>query len=247
MGRRALIALAIAASACTDTGGNAIVRLDGGPVCQSGDNSCAAGTRCVNRICTPSCTGDAGCAAGSYCEGPAPLEDVCASNVPIVCQRSLDCPGPQLCLGGLCISEQLRADGGSQGCIPSSLRDACGPDALCFQTRVSNQCLGMPACAANGGCPVGNPGSVCNDGRNPDGGQLFPGKQRICLYGFCVADTDCTQKAHCFHPLAGDPLGNCNFGVAGDPCFSNADCIGSSGCSAPDGGFTDGGAPGVCH
>lgn len=242
MGRSALIlGTLVCLAACNDTGGT-ISRIDGGPVCQAGDNSCAPGTRCVNRVCTPACASDGSCPAGSYCEGPAPVEDVCAANVPIICKQTLDCPRPQYCLGGLCASGQTRADGGFQGCVLGSVNDACGPDAVCFQTQNGNQCLGMPACASNGGCPIGTSGAVCNDGRNPDGGQLFPGKQRICVYGFCAIDTDCTQRAHCFHPAPGNPLGNCNFGVAGDPCFSNADCIGSSACSVPDGGTL-----GVCH
>jgi hypothetical protein len=231
MGRSALIAvLAVALWGCLSTGSATVIpRIDGGPVCGAPPPPdtqnfppCAAGTTCVNRICLPTC--DAGwCAAGTYCEGPAP-EDVCAPVAPIACSRESDCPNPQVCLAGLCSSPQLRADGGYQGCVLNSEpNDACGNDAVCFQlctdtacvNRV-NRCVGLPACGQDGGCPQGTLGSICNDGRNPDGGQLFPGKQRICLLSYCMKDTDCNAAAHCFF---GAPalLGRCNFGNAGDP------------------------------
>jgi hypothetical protein len=256
MGRSALIAVIAAALWGCPSGGSTSTtpRPDGGPICGVGPAdiavypACAAGTRCNNRTCAPTCA--AGCPPGMYCEGPPP-EDVCALVNPIVCAKNTDCPAPQGCLFGLCASAELRADGGYQGCVLSEPDDACGPDAICYSLAnsngtISNTCVGLPACSQGGACPPGTYGAICNEGRNPDGGPLLAGKQRICLFSYCMQDTDCNVAAHCFF---GAPalLGRCNFGRAGDGCFSNADCIGSTGCSGADGGLLDGGTPGACH
>jgi hypothetical protein len=261
MGRSALIlALAAAVWGCPSSGHITInLQPDGGPVC-GGDplpgsptyGPCDVGLTCVNRICTPNC--GAGCAAGTYCEG-LPPRDICAPVQPIACTKNLDCPNPQGCFNGLCASVELRADGGYQPCIPNSEPDdGCGADALCYVLVVSggtirNTCVGLPACGQNGSCPAapsGGYGSVCNDGRNPDGGQLMAGKQRICLFGYCTIDGDCDRTARCFFGTPTVP-GKCQYGSAGDPCFTNADCLNSAGCGGADGGLLDGGSPGTCH
>jgi hypothetical protein len=260
MGRSALIAvLAAGLWGCPSTGRTPVVpQPDGGPICQSGDNTCAAGTRCVNRNCVPSCA--AGCPAGTYCEGPAP-RDFCVPVTAIACANSRNCPAPQVCfLGppacsnfctrGVCASQQLRADGGYQGCLVNAgADDACGPDAVCYTlgatTGTVNACVGLPACNQDGGCPGGTFGSVCNDAL-PDGGQILPGKQRICLFSYCLRDSDCNQSGHCFHTTSAEP-GRCNFGLAGDPCFTKADCFNAQSCAGADGGVLDGGVPGACQ
>lgn len=252
MGRSALItALAAAALAtgCPASNNNpGAGRPDGGPSCQSGDNSCAAGTRCVNRNCVPTCSGGAACQTGSYCEGPNAPEDVCAQLTPIACTTPTQCPFPQTCLNGLCASAELRADGGYQGCVVNGgVNDACGPDAVCYALTQGNTCLGLPACGQDGGCPTGVFGAVCNDGRLDGGAQVLPGKQRLCLYAYCVLDSDCPAAAECFHSTLAIPSGTCYFGAAGSPCFSNKDCFQSAACAGQDGGLEDGGIPGACR
>lgn len=259
MGRSALIlALAAAIWGCPPSTGGTVINLqpDGGPVCGEDPRlpltypPCDTGLRCVNRICMPNC--DAGsCPGGMYCEGPAP-KDVCAPVAPINCTSDVNCPNPQKCNYGLCTSLQLLADGGYAPCkLNAEPNDNCGPDALCFQNVANNgaltsNCLGQPACGQDGGCPIGSVGAICNDGRNPDGGQLFPGKQRICLFSYCMGNPDCNAAAHCFF-AAPALLGQCYYGFVGDPCFTNADCPNSSGCGGSDGGLLDGGTPGTCH
>jgi hypothetical protein len=194
-----------------------------------------------------------------YCEGSASPDDVCAPIATPTCTTNLQCPNPQKCLGvdtlgrgaGFCVSQNLRADGGYQGCVRNDPNDACAPDAVCYPLAtsggaVSNTCVGLPACSQDGGCPAGFIGSVCNEGNLADGGQLIPGKGRICLVTFCVRESDCNAVGHCFHRTPTQPLGACNFGLAGDPCFTNADCFNSSGCAGADGGLQDGGVPGNC-
>ena len=256
MGRSALI-LAAVFWGCPSNGVNVVLQRDGGPVCgrdptdQVQYPDCATGTRCVNRICVPTCTGGTACPSGTYCGGPAAPEDVCTSVAASTCATTADCPTPQKCLVGFCASAQLRADGGFQGCVRNDPNDACGTDAVCYALvtssgGIANTCVGLPGCSQDGGCPVGPLGGVCNDGNLADGGPLIPGKGRICLATYCVRETDCNSTWHCFHRTP-QPLGNCSFGQVGDPCFTNADCINSSGCTGADGGLLDGGVPGACH
>jgi hypothetical protein len=269
MGRSALIISAAALWGCPSTGGITVtIQPDGGPVCgylaPPYDTvqypPCAAGTECVNAVCVPTCTGGATCSSGLYCEGgSAPAEDVCAPVTTATCARVADCPAPQQCFArisgvtgaGFCASPQRRGDGGYQGCVQHDPNDFCGPDAVCYSlvnstgTALVNTCLGLPACSQDGGCPAGAVGSVCND--LADGGQLIPGKGHLCLIAYCVKETDCNPVGHCFHSTPAQPMGSCDFGVSGDPCFTNADCINSSGCTGADGGYLDGGFPGTCQ
>jgi len=249
MGRSALI-LILAAAACSSKDAPPVIgpqRPDGGTPCQAGDSTCRGNLRCVNRNCVPTCPGDAGCPSGSYCEGPAYPEDVCAPLSPIACAKTFDCPDPQTCFGGLCASGQPRADGGYQLCVLNAgADDGCGPDAVCI-VQGQNVCAGYPACGQDGGCPQGDIGSACNDGKNPDGGQLIPGKMRICLLGFCTLPSDCPPTSNaCFRATLRKPYGYCNFGLTGSQCFTKADCFNSGACTGADGGLEDGGTPGTC-
>jgi hypothetical protein len=272
MGRSALILSAAVLWGCPSTGGITVtLQPDGGPVCgflaPPNDKlqypTCAAGTECVNNVCVPTCAdGGAACPSGTYCEGgSAPAADVCAPVTTATCAKVADCPAPQQCFArisgvsgaGFCASPQRRGDGGYQGCVQHDPNDFCGPDAVCYSlvnstgTALVNTCLGLPACSQDGSCPAGAAGSVCNDGNLADGGQLIPGKGHLCLLSYCVRETDCNPIGHCFHRTPAQPLGSCDFGQSGDPCFTNADCINSSGCAGADGGYLDGGFPGACQ
>jgi|GEM_PF-1732891 len=263
MGRRTLIAvpalLIAALFASTHACGSAPaqVQTDGGIVCAHAGLACPAGLDCINSVCTPTCDGG-GCLTGTYCTSDRQTaEAVCAPVTSFLCQSSFQCPSPQRCFHGLCASIEPRANGSRQGCLLGQADDGCGTDAVC--TRLTdpnsgaplNDCLGLPQCGQAGDCPIGDLGSVCNDGRQLDGGQLFPGKQRLCLVGFCTKDIDCPSNAqsaeHCFLPNPGqDALGNCNNAGAGNPCFTKKDCFNAIDCFLPDGGLDDGGAIGVC-
>lgn len=244
MGRSALIvAAAIAAAACK-TSDVPPGRFSGGQVCQPGNNSCGSGMRCENSICIKTCSGGAACDRGQYCEGAAP-DDVCAAVQTATCQVDEECPWPQSCLYGLCSSAELLADGGKGQCVQGvdGGTDGCTRDAVCLGTIVGAVCYSLPACGQDGKCPQGAFGSICNDGKNPDGGKIVPDKGRICLFGACLTDNDCPTRARCFRSHPGSVLGACTFGVPGDPCLSNADCQGmlTPNCGFPDGGVPDGG------
>ena len=245
-----LAALPFTGSACGG-GVGAIPRPDGGTLCQQGTATCGAGTVCNNGTCTPTCAADGtGCPTGTYCEGTDPGRQVCAPNALTTCTSDQNCPLPQFCRSGLCLSVELRRDGGFQGCLLGAADDACAGEAICLQSQTSttvlNNCIGMPACPQDGICPVGNYGSVCND--LPDGGgRLFANKQRICLFSFCNTTANCPQGDACFLPTKGKLAGQCQSGSPGDLCFSQADCFNSTACAGADGGFEDGGTFGHCQ
>jgi hypothetical protein len=138
----------------------------------------------------------------------------------------------------LCSAGETLADGGLSACSLADANDGCGSDAICLQLLSGGganvQCRGMPACAQNGGCPVGPFGAVCNV--RPDGGRLIEGKQRICLYGYCTGPIDCASAQHCvFEPDSGS-IGQCYSGVTGSPCNTSQDCFNDGGCNGADAG-----------
>jgi hypothetical protein len=245
MGRSALILAAAVAAAACKTSDIPPGRFSGGQVCQPGNNSCGSGSRCQNGICARTCSSSAACDPGQYCLGAAP-DDVCAAVQPSGCQVDEQCPWPQLCIYGLCAAPELRADGGREQCISPAdggVDDGCARDAFCLGSLQGNVCLGAPACGQDGKCPPGSFGALCNNGTNPDGGQILPGKGRICLFGACITNNECPTRARCFRSQPGSVIGTCTYGLTGDPCFSNADCQGMTtpNCSFPDGGVADGG------
>jgi hypothetical protein len=237
----ALAAILLATS--PGCGGTDPVQPDGGTVCNQGDKSCPDGTRCTSRNCVPTCEGGGACPTGSYCEAPQGPVAVCSPVTPISCSRTLDCPAPQTCSGGICTSLELREDGGTQGCVLAA-NDHCAPDSVCYQQFNStglayNLCLGLPHCGQDGTCPVGNRGTTCN--QLPDGGFVFPGKERLCLYGFCADASNCPLRTNCFRYAPTDQLGQCKAGTAGDPCLGPDDCTNARYCQLADGGVNNGG------
>jgi hypothetical protein len=244
MGRSTLIAvaaalLAVAAFAshsCSNDVDQTIVQADGGQICNFANAPCTGGLACINSICTQSCAAGAVCPTGSYCEGDAGFDDVCAPNAAIACATPSDCPAPQGCLSGLCVSNELLADGGRGNCSLTPPNDGCAAEALCFQIGATVACVGLPACSQDGTCPVGGQGATCNV--QSDGGRLLDGKQRICLSGFCAATKDCpTSFPHCV--TSGDggiENSGCFAGTTGSPCSSNADCVANATCKGADAG-----------
>ena len=242
LGAAVVVAAVFAVSSCSDDATiPVIVQPDGGVICDFAARGCPAGQACLNGICAQRCPGGAGCPAGTYCEGTAALDQVCAPIQAIACTTLLDCPAPQSCPTGLCTSTELLGDGGRTGnCIAGQPDDNCSADAICVNgASGSPSCLGLPACSQDGGCPAGNSGAVCNV--RPDGGRVFPTKQRVCLVQFCESNADCPQTAppnqpppaHCVNGN-GVALSFCSNGVKGAPCLKPADCN-SNTCNGADG------------
>ncbi len=242
------------ANACS--GGTTPSQPDGGALCAQGSNMCSADTQCTNANCVPTCQADGGCASGFYCESETAPFNVCSPNRTTDCASGLDCPAPQSCVLGSCVVTELGADGGTLGCNLTGLSngsDGCAPDSICYafpNTATggqSNYCLGLPHCGATGRCPV-DPygfGSVCNT--LADGGQLFPGKERLCLLEYCADSSNCPTGFACFHRDPSTQLGQCQTGTIGNPCYANTDCFNATQCEVDGGLPDDGGTLGACH
>jgi len=239
LGAGALVVAVFAASSCSNDATNVVpAQPDAGVICDFAARGCPAGQACLNGVCAQRCPGGTGCPAGTYCEGAAAIDEVCAPVQAIACTTFLQCPSPQVCPNGLCTSTELLGDGGRTGnCIPGVADDGCSADGICVSgASGSPSCLGLPACSQDGGCPVGLLGATCNV--RPDGGRLFPGKQRICLVSVCESTADCPQTGtqaapHCVNEK-GALQSFCSPGTKGSPCLAPVDCN-SSICSGSDG------------
>jgi hypothetical protein len=230
MGRSTLIALFLL-SACSRGLPQAKDRPDGGPVCLAGSHTCLPGSRCVGNLCVATCSGGTACAAGTYCGGPTFPNDVCAPIVAAGCTTFSDCPFPQDCFLGRCAAQEVSADGGVQPCTPATLPDDCAPDAVCTVILAGSPpvCLGLPPCGADGACAGLSLSRACN--MLADGGQIIPGKGRICLTEQCLGEEDCTPGVHCAHLNPAVTFGKCQQGSFGDPCLADRpDCNGNLSC-----------------
>jgi hypothetical protein len=226
MGRSTLIGLVLL-SACSQDLPSPRQQPDGGPTCLAGSHTCLPGSRCVGNICTATCTGGASCPAGTYCGGPTAPNDVCAPITATGCASFLDCPFPRSCLLGRCAVVEVAADGGVQTCAPGAIPDDCAPDAVCTLQGLP-ACVGLSACGEDGGCAGASISHACN--MLPDGGQIIPGKGRICLLEQCGVPADCITGALCVHLNPAVTFGKCQFGVFTDPCLARSDCAPALSC-----------------
>jgi hypothetical protein len=230
LGAAALVVAIFAASSCAqDPGVSLPLQFDAGLICDFAARGCPNGQACLNGICSARCTNGATCPAGTYCEGDASIDQVCAPVEATACINFQQCPAPQGCSSGLCTSSELLGDGGRGTCTPGVLDDGCSADGVCRAPSGSNACVGLPACSQDGGCPVGLAGATCNV--RPDGGRLFPNKQRVCLVAFCDGNADCPlQIPHCVNGF-GTAKSGCSPGTTGSPCTNDADCNSGSTCN----------------
>lgn len=242
MGRSTLIALVLL-SACSRDLPPVRQQPDGGPICLAGSHTCFPGTRCVGNLCLATCTGGAACADGMYCGGPTAPVDVCAPIVPTGCRTFIDCPFPQDCTLGRCTALEVSGDGGVGVCNLGALSDGCAPDAVCTLVQGLPACLGLAPCGADGSCAGVSLSHGCNI--LPDGGQIIPGKGRICLLEHCLTDVECFTNTHCAHLNPAVPFGKCQTGAFLNPCLvDRPDCAPNLSCMdagvLPDGGVQTG-------
>ena len=226
-GRTVLLLFAACAAGCASSGDDGNGGDGGHPQqgCSTGSD-CAAGGVCYDGVCLVPCSGGS-CAAGSYC---APLgEDLCAPSTVTVCPAT-PCNADQICASGLCSTPP---PSGYCGTNPFDPDDGCGAHAICLPglevdgTVVEDRrCYSLPPCPADGDCPTGTDGALCNDG-------YFADKDRFCMPGMCVtAAADCPADWHCIMRNSAPPIGYCSDGSAGSLCHAPADCDSGLNCNA---------------
>ncbi len=211
-------------------------------------NPCPAGQFCFNGLCAPGCMTDQDCAANQYCDTAMEISaHMCVNRVVPTCAADADCATNQTCVFRLCSAVGVpsectqRVDG----------EDGCDAYSICLDVSETDQeslaCVSFPPCPADGVCPVGQVGSVCNDGD-------LPGKAHICLTHLCKAGNNCPGGFQCV--VSGGTLGMCSDGSLGMPCLLAADCdagltcmgamAGVLGFCMPGGGSDCASAEGTC-
>ncbi len=188
----------------------------------SATNKCPSGMFCFNGLCAIGCTSNNDCAADQYCDtktvGPIAY---CQNKVVKTCAANGDCAASQLCLNGLCSMKPPEVKPACQ--LTYDANDGCGEYSLCHDPVEDNDteqdayCASFSPCPESGVCPVGEVGSVCNEG-------YLSGKGRFCLSGACRTDANCPTSWSCVGPMFGAPLGFCSMGTQGMPCMENKDC-----------------------
>lgn len=190
------------------------------------DNPCPDGQFCFNGLCAVGCQSDGDCADNQYCDTDSLL---CQNQQVPTCTGDGDCASSQICVNSYCTTPPVDVS-----CDPDNyLEDGCDSNAICLEdVDGTSACYTMPACNADGSCPVGLEGAVCNDG-------YLSVKDRICLIGLCEDTANCPADYGCVRLLANSPLGLCSNGGIGAPCADAADCTSGMCTTFPgfDGGF----------
>jgi len=128
------------------------------------------------------------------------------------CGAGLDCPGGEVCDGGLCRAACLDDGGcpGRQTCIPAT--GHCSEPVAC---EGDEDCLGLRSCRWDGACFL------------PDCGEHSDCDAAACVDRTCVdaAPAECGGDADCPDPLECAPDGAC---VQVEPCVADADCPGGA-------------------
>lgn len=191
----------------------------------SAANPCPDGQFCFNGLCAIGCNSDGDCAEDQYC---ATDGDRLCHNKEVPTCPDTPCAEGQICVNGFCSTPPP-----DTSCTPQSIDDGCAKDALCIEEEEgAPKCYTFPYCPADGVCPVGVEGAVCNDG-------LIADKDKICLVGMCTGVEHCPADWKCVK-FQGSVLGICSSGAVGFPCNDGSECA-SGNCQVPIPGF-----PGFC-
>lgn len=196
---------------------------------------CPKGQWCFNGFCAPGCMTDNDCASNQYCDTRMEQSaHMCVNKEVSGCTDDNQCAENQTCVMGLC-----SASAEKKQCTPRpDAQDGCDTYSVCLDVsdleseKEEFSCVTFPPCPQDGVCPVGQVGSVCNDGD-------IPGKAAICLTGLCKSVTNCPGNFKCI--LLTATLGMCSNGGMGMPCKASPDCMDGLACTGAMPGI-----PGFC-
>ncbi|MBI5545938.1 MAG: hypothetical protein HY901_18770 [Deltaproteobacteria bacterium] len=180
-------------------------------------NKCPSGQFCWNGLCVVGCNTNQECAADQFCDT---FWKQCANKTVSTCPE-VPCAASQTCVNSVCTAK----DQPKQTCDPDSFADGCANDAFCLRESeaADPSCFTMQRCGADGSCPVGLEGAVCNE-------SYVSGKGRICLPGGCRTAAHCPNSWACVRFDANQVLGFCSSGGLHALCAEKEDCQGSFSC-----------------
>lgn len=208
----------------TSEGGTSSLKSTSPSTCPNG---CPDGQYCLNGACVIGCNSDKDCADDQYCA--TDTTRLCHNKDVPTCTRDEDCEQNQVCTHGLCSAEPETES--NDECQPSpDGKDGCGKYAVCVERQSGNKCYTLPPCGADGTCPTGQAGAVCNEG-------YIPNKAEICLVGLCKGDEHCPSNWSCSKGTSSQTLGFCTAtggGQIGSMCQKDSDCN-SGNCKKPSG------------
>lgn len=121
--------------------------------------------------------------------------------------------------GGVCSPDALYL-AAEDGCTRTALCQRTfllADGGTCFGPSCPGTCYEALPCPADGVCPVGAVGALCNDG-------LFPQKARVCVAGACRTGAQCPATHQCVGVGAVMSAGFCSSGTVGQPCTRGAEC-----------------------
>ncbi|NVB38914.1 hypothetical protein G6O69_13815 [Pseudenhygromyxa sp. WMMC2535] len=192
----------------------------------SSSNPCPDGQFCFNGLCAIGCLSAGDCAEGQYCATDTDM--LCHDSEVPTCTSDSECASSQLCVNGYCSAAPEPEDAGCN--LDDYLDDGCPSNAVCLESEDDPElgvCYEMPACGADGSCPVGSIGAVCNNG-------YLPEKDAICLVNLCESTSNCPSDWSCVY-FDQATVGVCSSGAFGTPCSTGEDC--ESGVCSPLPGF----------
>ncbi|MFO7562799.1 MAG: Dickkopf N-terminal cysteine-rich domain-containing protein [Enhygromyxa sp.] len=188
-----------------------------------GGQLCPEGRSCQNGLCLVECSDDDSCKSDEYCG----LDGLCHPKTIPSCSSDQDCATTQTCVNQVCSAVA------NDDCDPfNNLQDGCASNAVCLDWYDDQPtCYQMPACAADGSCPIGVEGAICNT-------DYLPNKDAICLIGMCSTPTNCPDSWSCVR-YDNEVLGYCSNGALGSPCTGGEHCISGTCVPVPglNGGF----------
>ncbi len=204
------LALLVPACGGGEDGGGADAGASAELVC-SASNPCPSGQFCWNGLCAIGCNSNSDCAEDQYCD--TEFDRLCHNKTVATCPDT-PCAEGQVCQNGLCSTPPA-----STSCTPRvDGNDGCDEYSLCIEgeSEGDTACYSFPACDAQGSCPVGTIGAVCNN-------DIVPNKARMCLSGLCQAPGHCPSSWSCVKQTT-DVVGVCSDGQFGSLCLGNQDC-----------------------
>lgn len=172
---------------------------------------CPEERSCSNGLCLIECDGDDDCRDDEFCG----KDGLCHGKSVSGCTFDQNCAATQMCIDNVCVAPDHAACS-----LDDYLLDGCASNAVCLDDLDEDDlgiCHAMPACDADGTCPIGLEGAVCNT-------EYIPTKDAVCLIGLCDTVANCPDLWSCVR-YDNAVLGYCSDGGFAAPCTIAEHCL----------------------